>query len=173
MLATLSWDGTVQGVDPLDAQARQEFGPGEYSPVVAIIYWSFRIMVYTWSLLLLFAVAGLWLWRKGRLEASRRWLKFAIFAGFTPFLINTAGWVMTEMGRQPWIVQDLLKTDVANSPNVSAGQVTLTLVGFVLLFTVLGGIAFWLFMREAKHLRDPDDEAPAAAPDDAEFSLAY
>ena len=176
VLATLSWDGTVQGVNPLDAQARQEFGPGQYSPVVAIIYWSFRIMVYTWSLLLLFAVVGLWLWRKGRLEASRRWLKFAIFAGFTPFLINTAGWVMTEMGRQPWIVQDLLKTDVANSPNVSAGQVTLTLVGFVLLFSVLGGIAFWLFMREAKHRREPDDGVPATASDnadDADYALAY
>jgi cytochrome bd ubiquinol oxidase subunit I len=173
ILATHSWDGTVQGVNPLDAQAREQFGPGEYSPVVAVIYWSFRVMVYTWSLLLALAVVGLWLWRKGRLEASRRWLKLAIFAGFTPFLINTAGWVMTEMGRQPWIVQGLLKTDEANSPNVTTGQVALTLGGFVLLFTVLGGIAFWLFMREAKHRREPDDEAPATAPDDADFSLAY
>ena len=71
----------------------------------------------------------------------------------TPFLINTAGWVMTEMGRQPWIVQGLLKTEDANSPRVSSGQVALTLVGFVLLFTVLGGIALWLFLREAKHVR--------------------
>ncbi len=171
ILATHSWDGTVQGVNPLDAQERQEFGSGEYSPVVAIIYWSFRVMVYTWSLLLLLAVVGLWLWRKGRLEVSRRWLKFAIFAGFTPFLINTAGWVMTEMGRQPWIVQGLLKTDEANSPNVSTAQVALTLGGFVLLFTMLGGVAFWLFMREAKHRREPDDETPVTP--EADYSLAY
>ena len=120
-----------KGVNNLDAQYRQEFGPGEYAPVVAVIYWSFRVMVYTWSALLLFAVVGLWLWRKGRLETSRRWLKFGIWAGLTPFLINTAGWVMTEMGRQPWIVQGLLKTQDANSPRVSAGQIWLTLIGFV------------------------------------------
>jgi cytochrome d ubiquinol oxidase subunit I len=172
LLATHSWDGTVQGVNPLDAQARREFGAGQYSPVVAIIYWSFRVMVYTWSALLLFAVIGLWLWRKGKLESSRRWLKIGIWAGVTPFIINTAGWVMTEMGRQPWIVQDLLKTEDAVSPRVSDGQVALTLGGFVLLFTVLGGVALWLFLREAKHVPGAGDEE-AAERDEGELSLAY
>ena len=141
--------------------------------MVAVIYWSFRVMVYTWSALLLFALVGLWLWRKGRLVTSRRFLKFGIFAGVTPFLINTAGWVMTEMGRQPWIVQGLLKTEDANSPRVSAGQVWLTLGGFVLLFTVLGGIALWVFMREARHVRTTEEIEASDREEEGEFALAY
>ena len=170
--ATHSWNGEVQGVNPIDEQYRQEFGPGQYSPIVAVIYWSFRVMVYTWSALLLFAAIGLWLWRKGKLETSRRFLKFGIWAGLTPFLINTAGWVMTEMGRQPWIVQGLLKTEDANSPRVSNGQLWLTLLGFVLLFTVLGGIALWVFLREAKHVQAPVEEG-AEREEESEFALAY
>jgi len=172
LLATHSWNGEVRGVNPIDEQYRQEFGPGQYSPIVAVIYWSFRVMVYTWSALLLFAAIGLWLWRKGKLETSRRYLKFGIWAGLTPFLINTAGWVMTEMGRQPWIVQGLLKTEDANSPRVSNGQLWLTLLGFVLLFTVLGGIALWVFLREAKHVQAPVEEG-AEREEESEFALAY
>ena len=103
---------------------------------------------------------------------SRRFLKLAIFAGVTPFVINTAGWVMTEMGRQPWIVQGLLKTSDANSPRVTTGQVWLTLGGFVALFTVLGGIALWLFLREAKHVPSPDAAAEAHERE-RELELAY
>jgi cytochrome bd-type quinol oxidase subunit 1 len=62
-----------------------------------------------------------------------------------PFVMNTGGWLMTESGRQPWIVQGLLKTSQASSPNVSAAQIWLTIVGFVAIFTVLGGVALWLF----------------------------
>jgi cytochrome bd ubiquinol oxidase subunit I len=174
ILATQSWDGTVQGVNNVDAQYRREFGPGQYSPIVAVIYWSFRVMVYTWSALVLFALIGLWLWRKKTLESSRRWLKFAIWAGITPFVINTAGWVMTEMGRQPWIVQGLLKTEDGVSPLVSTGQVALTAGGFVLLFCVLGGVALWLFLREAKHVPGHDeDDTAAGSRDEGELSLAY
>jgi cytochrome d ubiquinol oxidase subunit I len=173
ILATLSWNGEVQGVNNVNAQYREEFGPGEYAPVVAVIYWSFRVMVYTWSALLLFALVGLWLWRKGRLVTSRRFLKVGIFAGVTPFVINTAGWVMTEMGRQPWIVQGLLKTEDANSPRVSAGQVWLTLGGFVLLFTALGGIALWVFMREARHVRTTEEIEESDREEEGEFALAY
>ena len=115
---------------------------------------------------------GLWLWRKGKLETSRRFLKFGIWAGLTPFLINTAGWVMTEMGRQPWIVQGLLRTEDANSPRVSTGQLWLTLIGFVLLFTVLGGIALWVFLREARHVHAARSEG-AEREEEGEFALAY
>ena len=174
LLATLSWDGTVQGVNNVNAQYRKEFGPGEYAPVVAVIYWSFRVMVYTYGALVMFALIGLWLWRKGTLETSRRWLKLGIFAGVTPFLINTAGWVMTEMGRQPWIVQGLLKTEDGVSPRVTTGQVALSLGGFLVLFSLLGSIALWLFLREAKHLEPSDDDAEATATkEERELSLAY
>ena len=174
LLATLSWDGTVQGVNNVNAQYRKEFGPGEYAPVVAVIYWSFRVMVYTYGALVMFALIGLWLWRKKKLETSRRWLKLGIWAGVTPFLINTAGWVMTEMGRQPWIVQGLLKTEDGVSPRVTSGQVALSLGGYLILFSLLGSIALFFFLREAKHLEPSDDDGEAAATkEERELSLAY
>jgi cytochrome bd ubiquinol oxidase subunit I len=171
LLATHSWDGAVEGINPLNAQYQKQYGPGQYVPVVAVIYWSFRVMVYLFGALVLYALIGLWQWRKGRLETSRRWLWWGVVAGLTPFLINTAGWVMTEMGRQPWIVQGLLKTDDAVSPRVSTGQVALTLGGYVILFTVLGGVALWVFLREARHVPQPPAEGEEA--EESELVLAY
>ena len=176
LLATHTWDGQVEGINQLNKQYQAKYGPGEYAPFVAVVYWSFRIMVYTWGALLLFAAIGLLLWRKGKLEVSRRWLWWAMVAGIAPFIINTAGWVMTEMGRQPWIVQGLLKTSDAVSPRVTTGQVVLTLVGFVALFTVIGGIALWLFLREAKsdtRPPSPGDPSDTDAQEPTELSLAY
>ena len=67
-----------------------------------------------------------------------------------PFLANTAGWLFTEMGRQPWIVYGLMKTGQAASPTVSATDVALTFGGFVLLYTVLGIIDVWLMYLAAR-----------------------
>jgi cytochrome d ubiquinol oxidase subunit I len=75
---------------------------------------------------------------------------------------------MTESGRQPWIVQGLLKTSQANSPNVSSTQVWTTLVGFVAIFLVLGGIALWLFLREARIVPSEHEETQGVG-----ASLAY
>ncbi len=168
LLATRSWSDPVPGVNQLDVQYQQKYGPGEYAPYVAIVYWSFRSMLYLWGLVLALAAGGLWLWRRGRLARSRRWLGACIAAGVLPFLMNTGGWLMTESGRQPWIVQGLLKTSQASSPNVSATQVWTTIVGFVAIFTVLGGIALWLFLREARSAPSDSGEGQGA-----EASLAY
>jgi cytochrome d ubiquinol oxidase subunit I len=168
LLATHTWDGEVQGVNQLNEQYRERFGPGEYAPIVAVAYWSFRVMVYTWGALALFALVGLVLWRRGTLETSRRWLKLAIVAGVTPFIINTAGWVMTEMGRQPWIVQDLLLT----ASRVTTGEVVLSLGGYLVVFCVLGALALHFFLREAKHVPGPDDHDRQRADAD-ELALTY
>jgi cytochrome d ubiquinol oxidase subunit I len=170
LLATRSWDGAVPGVNPLNAQYRQRYGPGDYAPFIAVVYWSFRSMIYLWGLVFGLAGIGFWLWRRGTLATSRRWLWACVAAGVLPFVMNTGGWVMTESGRQPWIVQGLLKTSQSNSPNVSAAQVWTTLVGFVAIFSLLGGVALWLFLREARHV--PDEHEVAQAPD-AAATLAY
>jgi cytochrome d ubiquinol oxidase subunit I len=162
LLATRSWSDAVPGVNQLDVQYQQQYGPGEYAPYVALVYWSFRVMIYLWGLVFLLAARGLWLWRRGRLAESRRWLKACVAGAVLPFLMNTGGWVMTESGRQPWIVQGLLKTSQASSPNVSATEVWTTLVGFVSIFTVLGGVALWLFLREARSVPDEGDGGPGA-----------
>ncbi|HEY5143600.1 MAG TPA: cytochrome ubiquinol oxidase subunit I [Solirubrobacteraceae bacterium] len=150
LLATRTWDGKVLGINQLQEQYVAKYGPGNYVPYVAVVYWSFRIMVYLFGAMALFALVGLILWRRGRLATSRRFQLIAIWMAITPFIVNTAGWVMTEVGRQPWIVQGLMLTKNANSPLVSTAQVAGTLIGFTLIFTVLGGVALWLFLREAR-----------------------
>jgi cytochrome bd ubiquinol oxidase subunit I len=93
-------------------------------------------------------------------------------AAALPFLANTMGWVFTEMGRQPWAIFGLLRTDDANSPTVSSAQIVLTLVGFTLLYSVLGAVGGKLFLREAKH--GPSEEPPPpASPDRPDLALAY
>ena len=172
LLATHTWNGTVIGINPLEQRDIAKYGPGEYVPYVAVVYWSFRVMVYTWSLMLLFAAFTWWLARKQRLQTSRGWQTAAMVMAVSPFAMNTAGWVMTEVGRQPWIVQGLLQTKDANSPLVTTAQVASTLIGFTLIFTVLGGIALWVFLREVRHGAAPADakQPPADVPD---LTLAY
>jgi cytochrome bd ubiquinol oxidase subunit I len=81
-----------------------------------------------------------------------------------PFLANTAGWLFTEMGRQPWIVYGLMKTGVAASPTVSATDVAVTFGGFVLLYTVLGIIDVALMYQAARRGLGTGAEGPPSGP---------
>jgi len=173
LLATRSWDGKVTGINELERRDIAKYGPGQYVPYVAVIYWSFRVMVYTWGLMLLFALLTWWMARKGRLAESRHWQTFAMVMAVSPFLVNTAGWVMTEVGRQPWIVQGLMQTKDANSPLVSTAQVASTLIGFTLIFTVIGGIALWLFLRYVSKGAEPQATGKPDATDVPDLTLAY
>ncbi|HEY7207500.1 MAG TPA: cytochrome ubiquinol oxidase subunit I, partial [Gaiellaceae bacterium] len=107
-MATGSFDGEVQGINQLQAQQEQQFGPGDYVPDVAVIYWSIRVMAFLGVAMFLVAAVGAWLYRKGRLHTSRWFLWTAIVAMSFPYIAASAGWILTEMGRQPWIVQNLL-----------------------------------------------------------------
>ena len=175
VLATRTWDGKVEGINELEAADKAKYGDNEYGyvPYVAVIYWSFRVMVYTWGLMALLAAIGLWLSWKGKLAESRRYLRFATIMAVAPFLVNTAGWVMTEVGRQPWIVQGLFQTEDANSPLVSSAQVAGTLIGFTLIFTALGGIALWLFLKYVR--KGAGEPVPERAAEDRtpDLTLAY
>ena len=77
-------------------------------PNVFIQYWSMRVMAYAAGLMLLIGAWGLWLLRRRKLATSRRFLWIATWAAVLPFAMNTAGWLLTESGRQPWVVQGLL-----------------------------------------------------------------
>jgi cytochrome bd ubiquinol oxidase subunit I len=173
LLATRSWDGKVTGINELERRDIAKYGPGQYVPYVAVIYWSFRVMVYTWGLMLLFALVTWWMAWKGTLAKSRAWSMSAMVMAVSPFVVNTAGWVMTEVGRQPWIVQGLMQTKDANSPLVSTAQVASTLIGFTLIFTVLGGIALWLFLRYVSKGAAPESTGKPDATDVPDLTLAY
>jgi cytochrome d ubiquinol oxidase subunit I len=118
-------------------------------------------MAYLGSLLVLL---GLWgLWRRKRLATSRWFLRVAIWAVPIPFVVNTAGWLLTENGRQPWIVQGLQLTRDASSPSVGTAALVTSLAVFVLLYGLLAVVAWSLMLRYAR--REPPDEP---APEDTE-----
>jgi len=142
-------DSEVKGVNNLNAEYQEKFGPGEYAPIVWISYLSWRVMLGCGFLLALIGLIGWWLNRKGKLEDSRRFLKFSMFAATLPFIASAAGWIFTEMGRQPWVVFGLLKTEDANSPTVGSAEVWITLIGFTLLYGVLAVFAGKLFFKTA------------------------
>src|SRR5712672_2884572 len=100
LLATNHWNGKVIGLNPLQSQYSKQFGPGYYIPNVFIQYWGMRTMAYIGVLVLLIGVYGLWLLRRQKLASSRLFLWVAVWAAVLPFLINSAGWLLTESGRQ-------------------------------------------------------------------------
>lgn len=73
-----------------------------------------------------------------------------VYAISLPFIGNTVGWIMTEMGRQPWVVFGVMKTEDAVSPNVTFGEVLFSLVSFTSLYLIIGGITVYLFVRIIK-----------------------
>jgi cytochrome bd ubiquinol oxidase subunit I len=149
-MAAGSFDAKVEGINQLQAQEEKQFGKGNYIPNVEVIYWSIRVMAYLGVLMFLVAAVGAWLYRRRTLEKARWYLWTAIVATAFPFIAATAGWVLTEMGRQPWIVQGLLKTSDAHSPNVSSATIGASLGVFVVLYVVLGVVDFVLMRRYAR-----------------------
>jgi cytochrome d ubiquinol oxidase subunit I len=157
LIADLSYDGKVQGIDELQRQEAKRYGPGSYVPVIWVTYWTFRLMVGLGFLMLAVAAWAWWLARKRsrwRLEDSRRTLWVLVGMMAAPFLANTCGWLFTEMGRQPWIVYGLMKTSAAISPTVGAGAVLATFAGFTVLYTVLGVVDLALLRRAARQPLD-------------------
>ncbi len=149
-MATGTFSGKVQGLNQLQAQEQKRYGPGNYMPSIELVYWSMRVMAVLGVVMALEALAGAWLYWRRRLESARWFLWSAIVAIGFPYLAATAGWIVTEMGRQPWIVQGLLKTSQAVSPNVSAATVAVSLGVFVALYVTLGVVDFVLMRRYAR-----------------------
>ena len=176
---------TLDGVVDLQNEAAEKFGPGDYRPNLFVTYWAFRMMIGLLAVPVLFALVALWLTRGGR-TPDQRWLsRFALVTLPTPFLANSAGWVFTEMGRQPWVVvpnptgDQMVRLTVSEgvSPNSTATVVT-SLVAFTLVYAVLAVIWFYLIRRYVvEGPQEHDSEpAPPAPPDEQEvapLSFAY
>ena len=134
-------------------------------PNVFIQYWSMRVMAYAGVLVFLLAAYGLWLLRRQKLATSRRFLQVAIWAAVLPFLMNTAGWLLTESGRQPWIVQGIMLTKNGISSSVSSTSIVISLVIFVLLYGVLATVNLLLMLKYSRQQLPPARaEADADAP---------
>ena len=149
ILATNHAGGTVQGINDVQAAEQAKYGPGDYRPIVGLAYWTFRLMIGFGVLAGLIALLLAVQWRRGRLTASYRLLRVATWLVALPLLANTMGWLFTETARQPWLVYGLLRTQDGVSPTVPTGFVAATLIGFTLLYGVLGVICFRITRRIA------------------------
>jgi len=150
LLATNTWNGKVVGLTPLQNQYAAKYGPGNYVPDVFIQYWGMRVMAYGGVVVLLIGGWGLWLIRRKRLDTSRLFLWVAMWAVVLPFLMNTAGWLLTESGRQPWIVQGIMLTKNGISPSLSTTWIAISLAAFVLVYAVIATIDLLLMLKYSK-----------------------
>jgi len=148
----------VRGVNDVQAQYEALYGPGDYIPLMVVTYWSFRFMFGASLIMLAVGTYGLYVALKGWPVKWMRWIKWVPWAIALPYIANSSGWILTEMGRQPWIVQGLLKTENANSPNVTAGMALFTLVGFVVTYAALMVADIYLLSRFAKAGPDATDK---------------
>ncbi|GID32566.1 cytochrome ubiquinol oxidase subunit I [Paractinoplanes brasiliensis] len=163
-MATGSPSGEVEGINNLQAEYVEKYGPGDYVPSVPVTYWSFRLMIGFGGLAMLVAAAALWFTRRGRTPANR-WLWLAAIASIgMPLAANSFGWIFTEMGRQPWTVFGVFKTADSVSPSVGAGSVATSLIVLTLLYGVLAVIEVGLFVKYAR-AGAPEVEEPTDDPD--------
>lgn len=142
--------GEVKGINDLQREYEEKYGPGDYVPPVAFTYWTFRVMVGLGFLMI--AVSWFTLFRVmgQRLEQTRWLLRILPYMIVVPYAANTSGWLMTEVGRQPWIVFGLQQTADAVSPNVTAEMVFASLVLFTVIYGVLMAVDIFLLNKYAK-----------------------
>ncbi len=152
-LSILSYNrpsGEVKGINDLQAEYEQTYGPGDYVPNIFVNYWSFRAMVGAGGLMLALAAWALWVALRGQIGKRSLLLLSLPFAISLPYLANSTGWILTEMGRQPWIVFGVLRTEQGISTSVPAGQVLATLIGFTLIYAILIVADVYLLVKYAR-----------------------
>jgi cytochrome d ubiquinol oxidase subunit I len=188
-LAHDNFSEEVPGINDLNEQMQERYGPGDYRPNIPLAYWSFRWMIGFGMTSLALGAAGLWLtrrkfWLAGRLRTGAdevprlaltrdrelgptltRWYwRLALATLLFPLIANAWGWIFTETGRQPWVVFGVLPTASAVSPSVSQGEVIASMSLFTLLYAVLAVIEVRLLVTYAKagppELTDADRNPP-------------
>jgi cytochrome d ubiquinol oxidase subunit I len=171
LLATATPSGEVEGINNIQSQYEQKYGPGDYKPNIAVTYWSFRLMIGFGVLAGLVALAALWFTRGGRTPRNR-WLWLAAIASIgMPLAANSFGWIFTEMGRQPWTVFGVFKTAQSASPSVSTGEAATSLIVLTVLYGILAVVEVGLFVRYAR-AGAPEIE-PDTGDDSADRPLAF
>ncbi len=149
-LATGSADGTVEGINNLQEQYVQQYGPGDYVPYVPLTYWSFRAMIGFGMIAMLYAIWALWRFRGGRSPRSRAFAFSTAVITLLPLAGISAGWVFTEVGRQPWIVFGLQTTADGVSPVMSAAEILISFFGFLALYIALAIVEVRLLLKAIK-----------------------
>lgn len=124
-------------------------------------------MVAAGSVMILLGLYGAWLMLRKKVEHAGRWfLRLMLFGISLPFIANSSGWIMTEIGRQPWTVFGLITTENSISPNVSAGSILFSLITFTAIYAVLAAVMAYLFIKVIKKgpYAAEEEDRPASDP---------
>lgn len=163
------FSGQVEGMNQLQAEYEAKYGPGDYIPPVKTVFWSFRAMVISGTIMFLLSIFGLFAATRDKLSRHAWFGKVMPYAIALPFIANSVGWIMAEIGRQPWVVFGVMQTADAVSPRVTVGEVLFSLISFSSLYAILAGVCIYLFVRvitreetgkkvSRKQSRDPFDK---------------
>ncbi|MEZ0072594.1 cytochrome ubiquinol oxidase subunit I [Planotetraspora sp. GP83] len=166
ILAAHDPDARVQGIDDIQRRYATSFGPADYTPNLPVVFWSFRVMVGFGMATVGLSVLGLWLTRRPKKRRGSRterpvpsWFaRLCVLALPLPTIAIIAGWLLSEIGRQPWTVQGELMTAASVSPGVSLAEVAITLAAFTVLYGVLALAEGALMLR---HIKAGPEPAPA------------
>lgn len=164
--------GKVEGIYDLQAKFEATHGPGDYIPPVAIVYWSFRLMVGAGFVMLLLAFYALFIVMSEAYEQRSLAMKVLPWAILLPYLANTTGWLLTEVGRVPWVVYGLMTLNQAVSPTITSSLVITSLLGFTLVYGVLMACDIYLLAKFARRGISGGAGEPVPPMAEGEFSLA-
>ncbi len=173
LMATGDPNGKVEGIDALQKEYAQKYGPGDYRPSIPLAYWTFRLMVGFGALSFLLAALGLWLTRKGRTPTGSLFWRATTWSIALPILANSTAWLFTEMGRQPWSVFGLLKTSQSASPTVGPGLVATSFIILTVLYAVLAVIELRLLLQTIRKGTDSTAVIDLTTSEVAEPAFAY
>ncbi len=192
-LATGTWDGRVQGINELKAayaegqlvdpsnelqQAYAEhmraWGVDTFTPIIPVTYWSFRLMIGLGMAAIAVALLLLWFLRKGGLPPDNKWLTLLlVLMPLGPLFSNSAGWIFTEMGRQPWIVSGTLPTMAGVSPGVTVLELWISLIGYTLVYGALAVVEVGLMLKYIRLGLPEVEPVEQITHDDDVLSFAY
>ncbi len=148
-------DLKVKGLDSVAVDER---------PPLQITFQSYHIMIFVGLSLILLSVTGCFLWWRGRLINSRFILWLFVFSVVLPVIGNTTGWITAEVGRQPWIVQNLMRTAKGVSPNLSEQQLYFSNIMFFILYLMLFAVFVYVLNDKIQHGPDEVEEVESGKP---------
>ncbi|WP_188399638.1 cytochrome ubiquinol oxidase subunit I [Sporomusa sp. GT1] len=143
-LAYNSLNAPVTGMNDLQAEFVERYGPGYYIPAVTLLFWSFRGMVAIGFWLVFLTALNAWYCRKQQLECSPGLLKATMWSLPLPYLASTMGWIMAEMGRQPWLVYGLQLTQQGVSKVVSSASIWTSLLAYAVVYAGVALAALYI-----------------------------
>ncbi|MDT3425267.1 cytochrome d ubiquinol oxidase subunit I [Paenibacillus forsythiae] len=150
-LSYSKFSGEVKGMNELQAEYEQKYGPGNYIPPVRTTFWSFRIMIAAGTAMIFISLWAVYLmWRKKLDQPNTGFMRICLSGLLLPPIANTTGWLMTEFGRQPWTVFGLMTTENSISPNITAGRVLFSLITFNGIYAALFIVLIYLFIKVIK-----------------------